>query len=80
MLLFFAQSISVSSITYQSNLGVGFTFNPSIKISLSGDLVINDLSPGSAADSNSISVAIATNSSSGYNLSATVGEKMAPML
>ena len=66
---------NTSALTYQSSVGVGFTFNPSISVSLSGDLVINNLIPGSTSDSNIISVAVSTNASHGYNLSATVGEK-----
>ena len=68
-----------SAVTYQSNVGLNFTFNPSISISLSGsggtDLVIDDLRPGLSSDSNTITVGVTTNSVAGYSLSATVGTK-----
>ena len=64
---------SVSALTYQSSTNVGFTFNPTISISLSSDLLISSLSPGSTADSNIINVAINTNASQGYVLTATAG-------
>ena len=44
-----------SALTYSSNVDVGFTFNPTITINVGGDLVINELTPGSSADSNIIS-------------------------
>ena len=66
-------SNSASSLTYQSSTNVGFTFNPAISISLSGDLLISSLSPGSTSDSNIIDVAINTNASQGYTLTATAG-------
>ena len=63
------------ALDYQSNVGVGFTFNPSLNVTLSNDgLVINGLAPGTAArDSNIIDVNVSTNVAYGYNLSATVG-------
>ena len=64
---------TASSLTYQSSTNVGFTFNPTISISLSGDLLISSLSPGSTSDSNIIDVAINTNASQGYTLTATAG-------
>ncbi len=66
---------SVSALTYQSNVDVGFTFNPTISLNLSGDLIINNLTPGTASDSNIIDVTVATNASQGYNLLTTVGVK-----
>ena len=65
----------VGALDYQSNVGVGFTFNPSLNVTLSNeDLVINGLAPGTAArDSNIIDVGVSTNVAYGYNLSATVG-------
>ena len=68
-------SSSVNALTYQSGVGVNFTFNPTITINVGGDLVISELTPGSSADSNIISVGVTTNASYGYNLSATVGQK-----
>ena len=66
---------SVFAVTYQSLEEVKFTFDPAITVSLSGDLLINNLSPSSASDSNIIDVTVATNASHGYNLLATVGQK-----
>ena len=62
-----------SALTYSSNAEVGFTFNPTISLNLSGDLLINNLSPGSVSDSNVINVNVATNASEGYVLTATSG-------
>ena len=64
-----------SALTYSSNVDVGFTFNPTISVNLSGDLLINNLAPGSTSDSNIINVTIATNASQGYVLTATSGTK-----
>ena len=64
-----------SALTYSSNVEVGFTFNPTISVNLSGDLLINNLSPGSVSDSNVINVNVATNASQGYVLTATSGTK-----
>jgi uncharacterized protein (TIGR02145 family) len=64
-----------SALTYSSNVEVGFTFNPTISLNLSGDLLINNLSPGSVSDSNTINVTVATNASQGYVLTATSGTK-----
>ena len=63
----------VFGLTYSSNAEVGFTFNPTISLNLSGDLLINNLSPGSVSDSNVINVNVATNASEGYVLTATSG-------
>ncbi len=62
-----------SALTYSSNAEVGFTFNPTISVNLSGDLLINNLAPGSSADSNVIDVNVSTNASHGYILVATAG-------
>lgn len=63
------------ALDYRSNVGVGFTFNPSLNVTLSNeDLVINGLTPGTVArDSNIVDVNVSTNVVYGYNLSATVG-------
>ncbi|MBP5647982.1 hypothetical protein J6X04_01675 [Candidatus Saccharibacteria bacterium] len=66
---------SVFALTYNSNVEVGFTFNPTISVNLSGDLLINNLSPGSVSDSNTINVNVSTNASQGYVLTATSGTK-----
>ena len=63
-----------SALTYQQEIGVNFTFNQSLGITLStDDLHIYDLAPGSASDSNVIDVRVLTNSINGYTLNATVG-------
>ena len=62
-----------SALTYSSDVEVGFTFDPTISINLSGDLLINNLAPGSTADSNIVSLTVATNSQYGYTLLATAG-------
>ena len=74
LLLSFVVFNSVSALTYQNDTDVDFTINPTISVSLSGDLLINDLVPGSYADSNIITVNAATNASHGYYLAATVGD------
>ncbi len=63
------------ALDYQSNVGVGFTFNPTISVSLSdSDLTIDGLIPGGgAADSNVITVDVSTNTAYGYTLTSTVG-------
>ena len=74
LLLSFVVFNSVSALTYQNDTNVDFTINPTISVSLSGDLLISDLVPGSYADSNIITVNAATNASHGYYLAATVGD------
>ena len=71
--ILFCSSDKSSALTYSSNAEVGFTFNPTISVNLSGDLLINNLSPGSVSDSNVINVNVATNASEGYVLTATTG-------
>ena len=64
----------VHALTYSRDIGVNFTFNSSIQVTLSSpDLVISNLAPGTVADSNVIDVNILTNSIAGYTLNATVG-------
>ena len=63
----------VSALSYQSSVGVGFTFDPTLSVSLSSsDLVISNLVPGSTLDSNVINVSVASNASYGYALSTIV--------
>lgn len=62
------------ALTYQQGIDMSFTFNPTLSVSLSSaDLTIDSLSPGTAADSNIVTVNILTNSVVGYTLNATVG-------
>ena len=65
---------STSALSYSSDVNVGFTFNPTLSVSLSSsDLLISNLTPGSTGSSNEITVNVATNAANGYALSATVG-------
>ena len=71
---FISFSMNVSALTYSEAVDVSFTFNPSISVSLSAaDLIINNLAPGSADDSNTITVSVSSNTATGYVLSANVG-------
>lgn len=67
---------SAGALTYQSSAVTQFTFglDSNLAVSVSGDLRIDDLSPGSVADSNVITVGVNTNNATGYSLSATVGD------
>ena len=65
---------AVMALTYSSSTNVEFTFNPTIGVSLSSDLHIDDLAPGGTSDSNIITVSVITNSAYGYTLNATVGQ------
>ncbi|MBR0480009.1 hypothetical protein IJJ49_01960, partial [Candidatus Saccharibacteria bacterium] len=61
-------------LTYQTTVGVDFTINPTLTVTLSSaDLLIESLTPGSSANSNEITVTVTTNAAYGYTLSATTG-------
>lgn len=63
-----------SALTYSEDIGVSFTFNPMLRLTLSSaDLSIYDLAPGSSADSNTITINVLTNTTNGYTLNASVG-------
>ena len=65
---------NVSALSYSSNVGIGFSFNPTLTISFSSsDLVISNLTPGTTSDSNNIVVSVSTNAAYGYTLSTNVG-------
>ena len=64
---------NASSLGYQTEIGLGFTFNPSITVSISGNLSINELTPGNYADSNIVTIGVVTNAVNGYVLQATTG-------
>ena len=67
---------NVSALDYSSNVWVGFTFNPTLSISLSSsDLVINNLKPGAIDTSNEININISTNNAYGYSLYASAGNE-----
>lgn len=64
-------SSNVSALSYQSNVELSFTFNPTLSVNISpSDLVISNLTPGTTSDSNTINVSVATNAAYGYTLSA----------
>ncbi len=64
---------NTSVLSYSSSVGVGFTFNPTLSVSISPpDLTIPNLSPGTTADSNIINVSVASNAAYGYTLSAII--------
>ena len=64
---------NASAESYESGVGVSFTLNPSISVTVSGDLAIANLTPGDYKDSNNITVTASSNSIAGYSLSSTVG-------
>ena len=65
---------STSALTYSQDIGVSFTFNPTIRLTLSSaNLSIFDLAPGHTSDSNIINVNVITNTANGYTLNASVG-------
>lgn len=66
---------NTSALSYAGGVNIGFTFNPTISLSVSDDLVISNLTPGSSADSNIITVGVATNAAYGYTLTSTVGNE-----
>ena len=61
------------SLTYQDTVDIQFTFNPTVSINVSGDLIIPNLTPGNALDSNIITVKAGSNDANGYTLYSTVG-------
>ena len=66
---------STSALTYQEDIPVSFTFNSSVVLTLSSaDLNIYNLSPGTSSDSNIIKVTATSNNSTGYVITATVGD------
>lgn len=70
----FTYAPNTSALNYQSSTDIGFTFNPTISLSISPDnLTISNLTPGTALDSNTITINVATNTAYGYNLTANVG-------
>ena len=69
--LFFNHITSAES--YESSVGISFTLNPTINVTVSGDLTIPNLTPGDYKDSNIILVTAESNAVSGYSLSSTVG-------
>ena len=70
IMLSFINVTFTSALSYQTETGIKFTFNPTITISLSDDLTIPNLTPGTTADSNTINISVAANTSYGYTVSA----------
>ena len=67
-----ASSHFTSALTYQDNIDIDFTLNPTINLTLSSNnLIIDNLAPGSASDSNIITATVSTNAGWGYYLSVT---------
>lgn len=65
---------NTSALNYENSVGIGFTFSPTLSVSLSnGSLSISELALGATGVSNEINVAVNTNIAYGYTLSATVG-------
>ena len=71
--LFGLSSGVVNALTYQSEADVVFTFSPTMTLNVSGDLIIDNLSPGNSADSNIVTVTAGSNSAAGYTVYANVG-------
>lgn len=67
--------IASAVLQEQNDVGVQFTLDPAIGVSLSsGTLKVERLSPGTSANSDEIDVVVSTNNVSGYTLTATVGD------
>ena len=65
---------STSALTYQDTKDIRFTFNPTVNIQLSNEgFTIPEIVPGSAMDSNIVTITISSNNTSGYTLYGTVG-------
>ena len=74
--MLFVSYKDVSALTYSSSAELEFTFLPTITITFSPNtgFIINDLSAGNSAYSNTVTVSASSNSSDGFILSATVGK------
>ena len=67
-------SINVSALDYQKTINVGFNVQDTLTVSLSSpNLIIDNLMPGTASDSNIITVNVLSNNPYGYTLNSTVG-------
>ena len=64
----------VSAESYEGSVGISFTLNPTINVTVSGDLTIPNLTPGDYKDSNNITVTTSSNSIAGYSLYANTGD------
>lgn len=64
----------VSALTYQETVTPRFTINESINVTVSSDIVIDELALGQSRASDAVDVTVVTNNSSGYTLTATAGD------
>ena len=71
-------SDEAGALNYKKNQRIDFTFEPTLKLNVSGDLTIDNLSLGTNGDSNIISVETGTNVPTGMLLTATVGSSSSP--
>ena len=71
--LSFINIASAVALSYETYQRIDFTFNPTLQISVSDNLVINNLAPGVSSDSNIISITGGTNVPTGAKLVSTVG-------
>ncbi|MBR3386349.1 hypothetical protein IKG68_02165 [Candidatus Saccharibacteria bacterium] len=72
---FYNGAYAEAGVSYQDEVEVEFELEPSMKITFpTGDLDIGEVTPGQSKTS-SVTVNVATNSASGYELKATVGNE-----
>ena len=71
-------SDEAEALNYKKYQRIDFTFEPTLKLNVSGDLTIDNLSLGTNGDSNIISVETGTNVPTGMLLTATVGSSSSP--
>ena len=66
----------VRGLTYQSEVDLQYTFVPSLEVSFDTNtgFIIEDLAPGTAAYSNTVTVTASGNTADGYSLLASVGD------
>ena len=70
-----SMAMPVSALDYQKTINVGFDIQDTLTVSLSSpNLVISDLTPGIAADSNIVTINVLSNNPYGYTLTSTVGD------
>ena len=63
---------NASALSYSSEVGVGFTFNPTLSVSLSSrDLTIQELPLGTTGTSNEVNVLVRSNAAYGGSVSAS---------
>ena len=73
-----SMAMPVSALDYQKTINVGFNLQDTLTVSLSSpNLIIDDLMPGTASDSNIITVNVLSNNPYGYTLTSNVGNDTA---